>query len=65
VGYLAPFSVGMFVNMWRGMLFVKLMEGKQLLVVLHGLGLCVACSCMVGSTVKDTCGSWIGIMGEG
>jgi hypothetical protein len=25
----------------------------------------VVCSCMAGSTVKDICGRWVGILGEG
>jgi hypothetical protein len=23
------------------------------------------CNCMAGSTMKDVCGSWIGILGKG
>jgi hypothetical protein len=27
--------------------------------------LCIVYNCMVGSTVKDICGGWAGILGEG
>jgi hypothetical protein len=36
-----------------------------LLVVVYGFGLCIVYNCMVGSTVKDICGGWAGILGEG
>jgi hypothetical protein len=36
-----------------------------LLAGVYGLGLCVACSCMAGSTAKSIYCGLIGILGEG
>jgi hypothetical protein len=47
------------------MLFVKVLEGRRLLVEVYDLGLHVACSCMVGNIVKGIFGSLIGNLGKG
>jgi hypothetical protein len=65
VDCLAPFLFGMFVSLRSGTLFVKVPKDKWLLVVMYGFGLYVVCSCMPGSTMKDICGSWVGILGKG
>jgi hypothetical protein len=47
------------------MLFVKVLEGRRLLVEVYELGLHVVCSCMVGNIAKGNFGSLIGNLGEG
>jgi hypothetical protein len=65
VDCLAPFLVGMFVSLQLVMLFAKVPEDSWLLAMVYGFGLHVACSCIVGSIVRDIYGTWVGILGNG
>jgi hypothetical protein len=65
VDCLAPFLVGMFVNLQLGMLFAMVAGDRLLLAVVYGFGLDAACSCMAGSIARDIYGRWVGILDNG
>jgi hypothetical protein len=65
VDCLALFLAVLFERLRYGMLFVKVLEDRRLLVGVYDLGLHVACSCMVGNIAKGIFGILIGNLGEG